>query len=448
MFLSIKIRIKSFAIMGTLLLTLHAVAGIARYWLINSEYQQTIAGRVEVSTPLNSWKRVTEGVYLYQEGIDPYSGDMFHETPVGLYVFDWLIRNCSQWLGIIFVASDLLTAHLLYMTAKYFMVELVETENRERNSYAKDVGNILLKEKDLREAPLHVAAAYLLNPYALLSCAALTTTVFSNLCLASALLAMVSGRHILSGVFLAVATYQSLYPAVLIVPSCMYAARSFGPSKTITGKFKVFTTVGVFLISLAFILCASAKISSGWHFLNSVYGCILTVPDLRPNVGLFWYFFTEMFEHFRSLFLAAFQLNALALYVGPLSMRLRSAPFLLAEALVALAAVFRSYPSLGDIALPLALLPMWRHLFAYMQQGFIVGCFLLITSVLGPTVWHLWIYSRSANANFYFGVTLFFATAQIFLITDLLFAHIKREFSLRNGLKQEIDGKAAKLVLE
>jgi len=50
-----------------------------------------------------------------------------------------------------------------------------------------------------------------------------------------------------------------------------------------------------------------------------------------------------------------------------------------------------------------------------MQQGFVVGCFFLITSVMGPIVWHLWIYSRSANANFYFGVTLAFATAQVSL---------------------------------
>jgi len=82
-----------------------------------------------------------------------------------------------------------------------------------------------------------------------------------------------------------------------------------------------------------------------------------------------------------------------------------------------------------------------------MQQKFIVGCFLLVTSALGPTVWHLWIYSRSANANFFFGVTLAFATAQIFLITDLLFAYIKREHDLRHGLGREVNGKPAKLIL-
>ena len=50
----------------------------------------------------------------------------------------------------------------------------------------------------------------------------------------------------------------------------------------------------------------------------------LTVPDLTPNVGLFWYFFTEAFEHFRVFFLCVFQINAF-LYVLPLSVRFRSA---------------------------------------------------------------------------------------------------------------------------
>lgn len=83
-----------------------------------------------------------------------------------------------------------------------------------------------------------------------------------------------------------------------------------------------------------------------------------------------------------------------------------------------------------------------------MSHNFIVVATLLVTTVLAPVVWHLWIYSRSANANFYFGVTLVFSTAQIFLITDLFFANIKREFCLRNGLTFNLDGKEARLALE
>ena len=56
-------------------------------------------------------------------------------------------------------------------------------------------------------------------------------------------------------------------------------------------------------------------------------------------------------------------------------------------------------------------------------------------TILGPVLYQLWIYNGSANANFFFAITLVFSTAQIFLVTDLLFAHVKREFYLINGYK-------------
>ncbi len=98
----------------------------------------------------------------------------------------------------------------------------------------------------------------------------------------------------------------------------------------------------------------------------------LNVPDLKPNIGLFWYFFTEMFEHFRPLFLCSFQINATILYLTPLSIRLRNEPVLLAVTLTALTAIFKSYPSIGDVGFYLALLPMWKHLFQCMYKIFLV----------------------------------------------------------------------------
>lgn len=63
-----------------------------------------------------------------------------------------------------------------------------------------------------------------------------------------------------------------------------------------------------------------------------------------------------------------------------------------------------------------------------MQQGFVVGCFFLVTSILAPVLWHLWIYCRSANANFYFGVTLAFASAQVTL--QINFVHYKYTYCI------------------
>lgn len=86
--------------------------------------------------------------------------------------------------------------------------------------------------------------------------------------------------------------------------------------------------------------------------------------------------------------------------------------------------------------------------FLDLQQGFLVGVSFVISAALGPIVWHSWIYSRSANANFYFGVTLAFAVAQIFLLTDILFAYIKMEYSLKYGRLRRLKGDRYKLVLE
>ncbi|TMW41060.1 hypothetical protein DOY81_013860, partial [Sarcophaga bullata] len=166
--------------------------------------------------------------------------------------------------------------------------------------------------------------------------------------------------------------------------------------------------------------------------------------DLQPNIGLFWYFFTEMFD-FRTMFLVTFQMNATVLYFGPLSLKLRKEPILLATILIGLMSIFRAYPCIGDVAFYLALLPMWKRSWKFMAHNFIVFCFFVVSLCMLPALWHLWIYSGSANANFYFGATLAFST--IFLVTDLLFAYVKREFCLFNGQKIIVDGKEAKIVL-
>lgn len=129
-------------------------------------------------------------------------------------------------------------------------------------------------------------------------------------------------------------------------------------------------------------------------------------------------------------------------------MRLRHDPMLLAFSYLAVIAIFKSYPCIGDVGFYMSLLPLWKHLFQYTQQGFIVGCFMLFCTIFAPTVWYQWIYSRSANANFYFGVTLAFAIAQIFLVTDILFASVKHEFAVRHGINKDVNGSNTKLLLE
>lgn len=48
----------------------------------------------------------------------------------------------------------------------------------------------------------------------------------------------------------------------------------------------------------------------------------LTLPDLVPTIGLWWYFFTEIFDTFRNFFLGVFQLH-MVVYVVPLCIKIR-----------------------------------------------------------------------------------------------------------------------------
>ena len=48
-----------------------------------------------------------------------------------------------------------------------------------------------------------------------------------------------------------------------------------------------------------------------------------------------------------------------------------------------------------------------------MRNNFVVSCMFLVCAVMAPIQWHLWIYAGSANANFYFAITLVFSAAQV-----------------------------------
>ncbi|XP_050716806.1 phosphatidylinositol glycan anchor biosynthesis class U protein-like isoform X1 [Eriocheir sinensis] len=414
-------------------------AGV-RLWLMNSSGADFITKRVEFSTPLNSWKRVEEGVFLYSQGIPVYSGGVFHETPLCLLVSNFLIRTWQSYLPLVFVACDLLTAACLAtVAASYGRKQLIE-QKKNVDKYSVDALPLLLTSESLWSGVAYVSAVYLFCPYTIASCVAQTTTVFDNLVLAAALVAMVRGYPLVFGGLVAVATYQSFYPVCLLVPGIISLVQEDSTSALMKPLLS-------FLSSLGILMIASVEVAGSWEFLEATYGFILAAPDLTPNIGLFWYFFTEMFEHFRLFFLATFQINAFV-YVLPLSIRLHRDPVLLATALLAFTAVFRSYPALGDVGFYLALLPMWKHLHPFMRQTFIVGCMFVSTSVLGPIMYNLWIFNGSANANFYFAVTLAFNTAQIFLVTDLLFAYVKWEYQLINGSKVEVDGGPGRLTLQ
>lgn len=73
---------------------------------------------------------VTEGVYLRKIGVDPYSGDLFHETPLGLILFDLIQKYLPSYgIWLLFVVTDLATALLLGIAATDYIKETVSSNS-------------------------------------------------------------------------------------------------------------------------------------------------------------------------------------------------------------------------------------------------------------------------------------------------------------------------------
>ncbi|XP_058431437.1 phosphatidylinositol glycan anchor biosynthesis class U protein isoform X3 [Marmota monax] len=412
------------------------VAVTVRAALFRSSLAEFISERVEVVSPLSSWKRVVEGLSLLDLGVSPYSGAIFHETPLIIYLFHFLI----DYAELVFMITDALTAVALYFAIQDFNKVVFKKQKLllELDQYAPDVAELIRTPMEMRYIPLKVALFYLLNPYTILSCVAKSTCAINNTLIAFFILTTIKGSAFLSAIFLALATYQSLYPITLFVPGLLYllqfsadttsffvnvvlriepgpqaCQRQYIPVKVKSKAFWIFSWeyAMMYVGSLVVIVCLSFFLLSSWDFIPAVYGFILSVPDLTPNIGLFWYFFAEMFEHFSLFFVCVFQINVF-FYTVPLAIKLKEHPIFFMFIQIAIISIFKSYPTVGDVALYMAFFPVWNHLYRFLRNIFVLACIIIVCSLLFPVLWHLWIYAGSANSNFFYAITLTFNVGQ------------------------------------
>lgn len=117
-----------------------------------------------------------------------------------------------------------------------------------------------------------------------------------------------------------------------------------------------------FAASLVFLLGLSRILLPSWQFIPSVYMTPLTMPDLTPNPGVWWYFFIEMFDAFREFFLGVFWLHMLA-YSIPFCLRFSKQPLAAVVLMMGIIATFQPYANVGDVGAWLSCLALLGHVF-------------------------------------------------------------------------------------
>lgn len=286
--------------------------------------------------------------------------------------------------------------------------------------------------------------SYLFNPFTIATCLGRSTSVFTNCMILLAIANAVRGKSSSAMVAISFASYLSMYPMLLAPPLMLLCYDRQPATRRIASasKFYVKNTT-VLAGSISFLLTISYLITDGsWEFLWSTYGIQLTLTDLTPNVGLWWYFFIEMFDSFRAFFLGVFWLH-LSSYVGGLSIRIRTQPLAVLVVLLGIFSIFKPYPSVADISLFLGAVPLYSHVFPLLRYGFVAAATLMYASVLGPAFYHLWIYAGSGNANFFYAITLVWSLAQSLLVSDIAFAVLRDEWEVE---RPEMVGKEVRQI--
>ncbi|KAJ0975776.1 hypothetical protein J5N97_017741 [Dioscorea zingiberensis] len=442
---------------------------IFRLILICFSDDLNLGSRPEVATPVTSLRRLAEGYWLKNSSMSPYSGSMYHGSPLLLPVLGPLTIKRVEGLpshlfcSSIFIIIDFITAMLIRATGQ----KLISTNHQslqrlnlscvQETTGCTNVGDL-------------ASLIFLWNPFTLITCVGSSTSPIDNLMVVLAIYGACSGLPSLAAFGWVVATHLSLYPAILVIPVILLLgygpdvppsklfllgksdeSGSDYPSDKTSSKQRSKDGSPIYLFSwrpaLCFILWSliwssyifflsfiSLKEFGGLsEMMKKTHGFILNVEDLSPNIGVFWYFFAEVFEFFRSFFLIVFHINILFMLV-PLVIRLRHRPCFLAFVYIAIMSMLKSYPSVGDSALYLGLLGLFANELAEMRFSFFLLCGYFGISLLSPVMHNLWIWRGTGNANFYFATGIAYASLQTVLIVESVSTILKHDRMLRNKL--------------
>ena len=357
-------------------------------------------------------------------------------------------------LDLLFIACDVLTALFLSLSSYAHQHDMFESEKK-RTSKLKmeDCREVIVNDSNdsMMTTSSLVACLYLLSPFSIIACVARSTGVIHNMLIAFAIVLSNGNMRFLAMAVSSLLAYQSLHsvmllPALILTIEMQRKGSQVPDYSSRSVICSIFLSVILFSMFFAALIQVSHILTGSWHFFSSTFLFQLTVPDLTPNIGFFWYFFTEMFEHFRSFFLVTFQINSF-IYTIPLTVTLRRSPSVLLFVQLILLSLLKPYPSVSDLTLYLSIIPTYQAVMRFTNYGLVISCTIVSCSVLAPLVWHLWIMTGAANSNFYFGVTLAYNTAQILLATDVLLAFNRRDFYLDNGIPKDDEGNPKRLEL-
>ncbi|KZP34406.1 PIG-U-domain-containing protein [Athelia psychrophila] len=359
----------------------------------------------QLSSPVTSYSHLQEGIYLFNNGVDPYSGGVFRHSPLFLSLFSTLLPTGRVSSSVLWTLSDAVGA--------WALVRIWRARQRVKTSSRDGL----------------ISAVYLLNPYLVLPTLALSTSTFENAIALLSIMFASQGQSSASLLALAFLVHLSLSSVLIIIPLLLLIigepiSRLASPAPISSNLRKTLPLFLEFTTYFGVLTLASTLVSGGWAWIPQTWGVGLTLPDLTPNPGLWWYFFTEMFDHFRPFFLVVFSVHLL-LYIMPLCIKFQHDPLFAIFLLLGVLGTFKAYLTLADPGLFLSMIAIFPEIFPYLRHPIVTALLHLHSSLLLPLFHHLWLAQGTGNANFFYAITLVFGVSNGAALIDCTYAGLR-----------------------
>lgn len=358
------------------------------------------------STPINSYKSLNEGIFLISNNMNPYTqGEILHHPPILLWLFN-LLKGAQ--------VEDNFNINFLYAIIDALIcLQLIKV-------------NKLLNKND-RFSSLKIASFYLFNPFTILTTLSKSTYLFNNLIVVSMFGSIMTNNFDIAVVLLSVSSYLVYSTWPLIIPLCYYIFKTEGAGKT----FKAFATYAVslmILFAVSYYLCDYST-----NFINLCYITVIKFKKITPNLGLWWYFFTEMFQFFTNFYLAIFNIYTI-IFVIPLTLRFihsknKFSVIFVIWMSIGLINFAKAYPVLSDYSLFYSTVFLFKPIYSYLKFTPLVSYLALAIVLLqAPIFYVVWMLLYSGNANFFYAISLALGIVSMIIMSDFVWAYVQREY--------------------
>lgn len=208
------------------------------------------------------------------------------------------------------------------------------------------------------------------------------------------------------------------------------------------------TVVVVKCLAVWLVLTISSKflLSSHWNvvddegilikILDSVHFSRMRIDSLRPNSGMLWYLFSQVFPGFTPLIKITFQLTLMTFWPA-CAIKFQKDPIFMFFMLFGSQMILKGYPSVADYALFFGLLMSQARLFERARVLFIALFVAAGVYVLKMQIWRYWIELPGFNVNFYYIFTLIWNAVLIVILLDVLAAYNKHQIYIYNPKLKE-----------